>query len=918
VRLIAVTAWGGAGNTSLVSEWLRLRAGRLRDGVRGVHVWSFYQSASGTDWAESVLAWIDDAFPEAATSGDLAHRLTHAARTIPLVLVLDGLETMQAPPDSPAYGQVTGTPETGGDVVRRVINDLCRQDHETLLVATSRFPLTDVQVLEGSSVRSIPLLRLTEQEGAELIERGGGRALSEDLRKKIVRALDGHALAVRTAARIAGTMAAGKHTIDNLLRDLLRATRDDERVEHVLITYAEQLPRADRMLVGVVSLFGRPVTAEQILAVGRSTAENGELSGWSAADVEQAARTRLRGTLTWHDNGTLSAHPLIRQTFRPYALSAAPQFEAIRRRELPSSVLTSRLDAESVLEIADVLVAADLLVAAHDLHETLAAGGAAWWWLPAVSVGDQTSWLFVASPEQRRLTADALGTDACVRYLVLAAALALGAGSIDVARRRIALAQASGAGTAHLRPAVELILARIALTTGDLAEAELHAREAVAAAAAARDAWGERLATAVLAKTLFTRAQGDDVVQARATMAQALNVRVTGNPDGVYPGPVTVELWDAEMLGQLGDGERFETALIAARSAAASRLPKRDALGVSVASISSWESPTSPSLPPEDRLHSLALFFATPRSLEGNSHLLDVVDLTPEEEGRRRELIDELVELREAALAPTMPERSPLEGPGGFWFFPDDLPVRIIVPGIPWQRDQRFRFTDPWDPDYTSAFEFAAADAVVELVGHVRAENPGSDVRWLVLPEVEADDIIGGHVVLLEFPDRSGLAAPIDYLTRRLDLPLHITMPQDGDRFGQAFVVTVDDDGRPDSQGTLRETYRPRFVHDSIGPSGAPILEYDVALLARAPNPLNLAATVTFCAGIFAAGTYGAVRSLTDANLRGRNERFLDQSGVDITQFWVLMQVPMFTSPTRTWTLTPDLLRPFHRLRVSS
>src|SRR5947209_4497406 len=72
-------------------------------------------------------------------------------------------------------------------------------------------------------------------------------------------------------------------------------------------------------------------------------------------------------------------------------------------------------------------------------------------------------------------------------------------------------------------------------------------------------------------------------------------------------------------------------------------------LGVSTPTISAWENGTQ--VPPEDRLRSLALFYATPRSLDG-PQLLDVTELTKDEERLRRDLIDELVQLREAQSTP--------------------------------------------------------------------------------------------------------------------------------------------------------------------------------------------------------------------------------------------------------------------------
>jgi transcriptional regulator with XRE-family HTH domain len=411
------------------------------------------------------------------------------------------------------------------------------------------------------------------------------------------------------------------------------------------------------------------------------------------------------------------------------------------------------------------------------------------------------------------------------------------------------------------------------------------------------------------------------------------------------------------------------------------------ALHVSTPTISAWENGTQ--VAPEDRLRSLALFYATPRSLDGPG-LLDVAALTKDEERVRRELIDELVRLREAQSAPS-PRRQTGALGGRFYYFPDGLPVRIVgsqlspyevLPSPPspelaaaarrlrllvgdeapdgvdealddvdryvdhvqvlrrlvdlgrsrrekiddsdWNLLARgfdgggVQYADPWHPNAVHSLWNGDMDAVIELHGHVRAENPGADVRWLLDTELQADDLTGGHVVILG----AGFLNPtstLDYLARRLTLPAQAEAAPADPEYGGHFVVRLDAEGRPDAGGERREEHWPRFLTDESGrvlEHGQPVLEYDVALLARFPNPLNLSATVTICAGVFSRGTYGAVRALTDANLRAINEKYLTEH-LEITSFWMLMHVPVFSGPTGAQTLTPDLNRPFHRLRTS-
>ena len=58
VRLVGVTAWGGAGKTALVSHWLNRHGGHTaRPGLRGVFGWSFYADPSADHWTQALLDW---------------------------------------------------------------------------------------------------------------------------------------------------------------------------------------------------------------------------------------------------------------------------------------------------------------------------------------------------------------------------------------------------------------------------------------------------------------------------------------------------------------------------------------------------------------------------------------------------------------------------------------------------------------------------------------------------------------------------------------------------------------------------------------------------------------------------------------------------------------------------------------------
>ena len=84
------------------------------------------------------------------------------------------------------------------------------------------------------------------------------------------------------------------------------------------------------------------------------------------------------------------------------------------------------------------------------------------------------------------------------------------------------------------------------------------------------------------------------------------------------------------------------------------------------------------------------------------------------------------------------------------------------------------------------------------------------------------------------------------------------------------------------------------------------VLSEDVGLLARVPNPLNANRTLTICNGIHSRGVYGAVRTLTDAELRDGNERYISRTFGDAESFAILMSVKVIKNKA----MTPDFNSP--------
>ncbi|WP_433727154.1 helix-turn-helix domain-containing protein [Actinoplanes sp. CA-051413] len=321
---------------------------------------------------------------------------------------------------------------------------------------------------------------------------------------------------------------------------------------------------------------------------------------------------------------------------------------------------------------------------------------------------------------------------------------------------------------------------------------------------------------------------------------------------------------------------------------------------LSLSLISSWESTRKPVLPPANRLAGYATFFASRRSVESDpARLLSERELSSEERAARGELYAELLSLRfpeepQAVDEPPAPaaRRLTLSATGdtiggGTWFFPDQRPV-VIVPGsLPKRIRDRMPFTDPQDPDYVRSYILADLDALLELHGHIRAVNPAVDVRIRRSEEMDEDDFTK-HLVLLGGVDWN----PVDRdITRRLDLPVRQQVrPNDED---SGYFSTLDG-----------ATFEP--VLDEIDG-----LIEDVAHFYRGKNPYNTLRTVTLCNGMYGRGTYGAVRSLTDAKFRDRNEEYVRKAFPDSSAFSILMRVrinPNGDVVTPDWTLAEDRL----------
>jgi transcriptional regulator with XRE-family HTH domain len=296
---------------------------------------------------------------------------------------------------------------------------------------------------------------------------------------------------------------------------------------------------------------------------------------------------------------------------------------------------------------------------------------------------------------------------------------------------------------------------------------------------------------------------------------------------------------------------------------------------VAPATLSSWESGTNPKTPSAARISAYARFFCTKRSLDGGPHLIPEDQLNPAEQDRFRNLESQLLEL-------FRPDDRKLQHTFKF----DAGPVIVICPEAP--AEVQGALADEQDPNFTKMQKYGDLDALIELYGHLRAENPTIDVFHRLASAAVSDDLSSDVIVL------GGIAW--NAVTRSIQRATsQVPITQTGVenlKSGDIFTVETADGLMP---------FYPEYEEvDDIKQ-----LIADVGYLARLRNPFNISRTLTICNGIHSRGVLGAVRCLTDARVREENEKYLADR-FPAGEFAMLLRVPVVANET----LSPDLQDP--------
>lgn len=196
LNVYTLVAWGGAGKTSLVFHWVQTRfAATGWPGVERYFDWSFY--SQGTDesrqtsadlFIAKALEFFGDPDPTVGSPHERGERLAGLIRQHRTLLILDGIEPLQYPPNDPQAGRLKD------QALDALLRELAA-DNPGLVVITTREHLTDIDKLANTEAQkldklpkkaAVALLRQlrivgTDEELHDAWQDAGGHALTLSL-----------------------------------------------------------------------------------------------------------------------------------------------------------------------------------------------------------------------------------------------------------------------------------------------------------------------------------------------------------------------------------------------------------------------------------------------------------------------------------------------------------------------------------------------------------------------------------------------------------------------------------------------------------------------------------------------------------------------------------------------------------------
>jgi len=316
-NIVTLVAFGGVGKTALVNKWLNMMEEDYYKGAERVLGWSFYsqgaaegKQASADQFIAFALEWFGDPEPNKGDPWQKGERLANLVKQYRTLLILDGLEPLQNPTDC----------RIKDPALCCLLRELAHYN-PGLCVVTTRLKVDDIKDDVGNSVEEIELENLSEEAGAQLLEKLGVEGTPEEL-KKAVDDLDGHALALTLLGTYLKTVYHG----DIRQRDKIPKLTDEQKqgahARRVMESYEVWFKdKPESNILYIMGLFDKPAEGGAIEAVRKKAIKGltNELKGLSHADwmfaIANLRTARLLADEDEHNQDELDCHPLVREHF---------------------------------------------------------------------------------------------------------------------------------------------------------------------------------------------------------------------------------------------------------------------------------------------------------------------------------------------------------------------------------------------------------------------------------------------------------------------------------------------------------------------------------------------------------------------------------------------------------------------------
>lgn len=312
-RMIAITGIGGQGKTALVGRWLKHERTPTLAGMP-VFYWSFYEDLDVGKFLKRVVEFC---MPIIQVYGkqeiEPISFILSVAKQVRMLLVLDGIEMLQAYTSSSVNGRIVQP------LLEQLLLQWLHLPHKGLMILISRFHFPQLERYSGIGFQYMNLEGLSIPDGIALLQKlnvFGEHKLLESYVEKF----DGHPLALRVVASTVKRCCHGDLAQFESGQKLME-TGDEvslsQRLGVLLDFWEKQLTDEQKWLLDIISLLNQPVEIKSFVDLLGNTKllKNTPLAKLKTTDIERQLDLLKDYSLIEERREGITVHPFIRDYF---------------------------------------------------------------------------------------------------------------------------------------------------------------------------------------------------------------------------------------------------------------------------------------------------------------------------------------------------------------------------------------------------------------------------------------------------------------------------------------------------------------------------------------------------------------------------------------------------------------------------